>query len=120
LNDEGTYSKLTTINSGSRSPNTEACAPADDPDVVILHLHGTLGSQNGYDNSGKRTGSPSAADVASTLDVVGTVAGAVGGLMDVIELLNEVTRFCGQQWANTVHGPWQNGYNVVWAMVGLV
>lgn len=60
---------------------------------VILDLHGAPGSQNGYDNSGQRTGSPAWGtgpdNVPRTLDLVRFLADRLGGMIDVLELLNE-------------------------------
>ena len=62
----------------------------------IVDVHGAPGSQNGYDNSGQRTDNPqfvSGGDnenVQRTLDLVRFLAENIGGMVDVLELLNEV------------------------------
>ncbi|KAG5642576.1 hypothetical protein DXG03_002527 [Asterophora parasitica] len=84
---------------------------------VILDIHGAPGSQNGYDNSGQRTGNPSwalnPANISRTVDTVRYIAESIGGLVDVIELLNEPAGFRGDQWANGVRQYWLDGYDAV-------
>ncbi|KIL67587.1 glycoside hydrolase family 5 protein [Amanita muscaria Koide BX008] len=84
---------------------------------VILDLHGAPGSQNGYDNSGQRTGNPQwalqPANVQRTLDTIQFIVKQLGGQVDVIELLNEAAGFFGSQWAQVIRQYWQDGYNVV-------
>ncbi|EIN04828.1 glycoside hydrolase family 5 protein [Punctularia strigosozonata HHB-11173 SS5] len=85
---------------------------------VILDLHGAPGSQNGYDNSGQRTSNPqwanaSTTNVARTLDILRFMVKNVGGMVDVIELLNEAAGFTSSQFAETVRQFWQDGYDVV-------
>ena len=84
---------------------------------VIVDLHGAPGSQNGYDNSGQRTGNPQWAldqdNVGRTVDVVRFIAQNVGGLIDVLELLNEPAGFRGDAWESAVRGFWQDGYDAV-------
>lgn len=83
---------------------------------VILDLHGAPGSQNGYDNSGQRTGDPTwgsdPSAVPRTLDIIRYIANNVGGTIDVLELVNEPTAFV-QSIGNVLDGYWQNGYQVV-------
>ncbi|KAL1739276.1 glycoside hydrolase superfamily, partial [Schizophyllum fasciatum] len=66
---------------------------------AIVDIHGAPGSQNGYDNSGQRTGDPQFAtgadNVRRTLDTVRFLAKNIGGLVDVLELLNEGAGFRG-------------------------
>jgi glucan 1,3-beta-glucosidase len=94
---------------------------------VILDLHGAPGSQNGFDNSGQRTGNPiwaisgQKADysyIQHTLDVLKTVAQLVGDKVAVIELLNELAGFRGQDWGQAAREFWQAGYDAVRAAAG--
>ncbi|PIL35559.1 hypothetical protein GSI_02287 [Ganoderma sinense ZZ0214-1] len=81
---------------------------------VILDLHGAPGSQNGYDNSGRR-GSASWAqgdNVARTLDLVRFMAAKIGGMIDVLELLNEPGGFQSDI-ANVIPQFWKDGYDAV-------
>ncbi|KAH8100877.1 glycoside hydrolase [Cristinia sonorae] len=83
---------------------------------VIVDLHGAPGSQNGFDNSGQRTGNPTwgndAATVGRTLDVLKFVAGKAGGMIDVLELLNEPTAYRAGI-PDVLRKFWRDGYNVV-------
>jgi glucan 1,3-beta-glucosidase len=89
---------------------------------IILDLHGAPGSQNGFDNSGQRTGNPTWATDSSnlnhTLQVLNTIATQVGNKVSVIELMNEVAGFLSPQWADAVRQFWQAGYNQVRAAAG--
>ncbi|KIY44033.1 glycoside hydrolase [Fistulina hepatica ATCC 64428] len=89
---------------------------------TIVDLHGAPGSQNGYDNSGQRTSSPQWAldtvNVNRTLDVLRYVVENAGGLIDVIELLNEIAGYLGDNWATVAREFWQDGYDVVRKAVG--
>lgn len=90
---------------------------------VILDLHGAPGSQNGFDNSGQRTGNPTFGtdwqkNVEQTLDVLETIARELGDKVAMIQLLNEVAGFRGQQWGDTARGFWQAGYDRVRAAAG--
>jgi len=84
---------------------------------TIIDLHGAPGSQNGYDNSGQRTGSPQwaldSANVKATLAVIQVIATQLGPMIDAIELLNEVAGFLGSAWDTAVRGYWKSGYDVV-------
>lgn len=88
---------------------------------VILDLHGAPGSQNGYDNSGQRTPSPAWGSddesVPCTLDIIKFIAEKLGGLVDILELLNEPLG-----WYPTVGGVisdyWKDGYQVVRSVMG--
>ncbi|KAA1467483.1 glycoside hydrolase [Dentipellis sp. KUC8613] len=84
---------------------------------VIIDLHGAPGSQNGYDNSGQRTNNPvwgvNPANISRTLDVLNTISEQIGGMVDVVELLNEAAGFRGDNWASAVRQFWQDGYNTV-------
>ncbi|EFI27950.1 exo-beta-1,3-glucanase [Coprinopsis cinerea okayama7 len=84
---------------------------------VIVDLHGAPGSQNGYDNSGQRTSGPQWAlqphFVTHTVDVVRFIAANVGGLIDVLELLNEPAGFRGDDWAAVIREFWIEGYDAV-------
>jgi len=91
---------------------------------VILDLHGAPGSQNGYDNSGQRTGDPvwasNPANVSRTLDVLRFIAVNIGGMVDVIELLNEPAGFLGEEFVAVLTQFWLDGYQVVRASSGAV
>lgn len=81
---------------------------------VILDLHGAPGSQNGYDNSGRRGSADWAQgdNVARTLDLVRFMAAKIGGMIDVLELLNEPGGFQSDI-ANVIPQFWKDGYNAV-------
>lgn len=88
---------------------------------VILDLHGAPGSQNGFDNSGQRTNSPlwgsTNSSVERTLDIIRFIGKTIGGMVDVVELLNEPAGWV--QAVDTAIGPyWQQGYQVVREVVG--
>ena len=84
----------------------------------IVDVHGAPGSQNGYDNSGQRTGNPqfvSGGDnenVQRTLDLVRFLAENIGGMVDVLELLNEPAGF-DPSIGDVIADYWKNGYQVV-------
>jgi aryl-phospho-beta-D-glucosidase BglC (GH1 family) len=84
---------------------------------VIVDLHGAPGSQNGYDNSGQRTGNPLWAvnpdNVMRTVDTLRFLAKEVGDQVDVIELLNEAAGFRGDDWAAAVRSFWVDAYDAV-------
>ncbi|KAJ7707731.1 glycoside hydrolase family 5 protein [Mycena rosella] len=84
---------------------------------VILDLHGAPGSQNGFDNSGQRTSPPewaaNPANVSRTVDTIAFVAANVGGMVDIIELLNEPAAFTSDAFAATLRQYWQDGYGAV-------
>ena len=84
---------------------------------TIVDLHGAPGSQNGYDNSGQRTDNPTwatdQANVNRTLEILSTIADLTGGMIDVLDLLNEVAGFIDSQWANVARQFWQDGYTAV-------
>jgi aryl-phospho-beta-D-glucosidase BglC (GH1 family) len=84
---------------------------------TIIDLHGAPGSQNGYDNSGQRTGSPqwalNSANVKATLAIIQVIAAQLGPMIDAIELLNEVAGFLGSAWDTAVRGYWKSGFEVV-------
>ena len=88
---------------------------------VILDLHGAPGSQNGYDNSGQRTGNPmwgsDPTTVPRTLDVIRFIANSIGGMIDILELINEPVAFV-QSIGNVLGGFYQNGYQVVRGAAG--
>lgn len=88
---------------------------------VIVDLHGAPGSQNGYDNSGQRTDSPTwgsnSTNVPRTLDLIKFVAEKLGGMIDVLELLNEPLG-PDPSIGDVISGYWQNGYQVVRAAAG--
>ena len=83
---------------------------------VILDLHGAPGSQNGYDNSGQRTTSPVwgsvQQNVPRTLDIIRFITDQLGGMVDVLELINEPAAYDGSI-GSILGGYFQNGYQVV-------
>ena len=89
---------------------------------VSVDLHGAPGSQNGYDNSGQRTNDPvwatNDANVNRTLEILSVIADNIGGMIDVLELLNEPAGFTNSQWASVIRQFWQDGYNVVRTVAG--
>jgi glucan 1,3-beta-glucosidase len=89
---------------------------------VILDIHGAPGSQNGYDNSGQRTPNPqwaqNPANVSLTIDMLKFISEQIGGLVDVIELLNEPAGYSSSSFAQTVRQFWLDGYDTVRATAG--
>lgn len=88
---------------------------------VILDLHGAPGSQNGYDNSGQRTDTPTWGSdpdsVPRTLDIIRFIAGKLGGMIDVLELLNEPLGYYPSVMA-VIGDYWREGYQVVRSAAG--
>ncbi|KAF9052397.1 glycoside hydrolase family 5 protein [Hymenopellis radicata] len=84
---------------------------------VIVDLHGAPGSQNGYDNSGQRTSSPqwavNPANVSRTIDTLRFMAEQIGGMIDVLELLNEGAGFTSSVWAANIRQFFLDGYDAV-------
>ncbi|KAH8118016.1 glycoside hydrolase family 5 protein [Phellopilus nigrolimitatus] len=89
---------------------------------VIVDLHGAPGSQNGYDNSGQRTNSPTWAtdegNVNRTIEILTFIAENIGGMVDVLELLNEAAGFTSSSWAATIRQFWQDGYTAARSAAG--
>ncbi|KZT36076.1 glycoside hydrolase, partial [Sistotremastrum suecicum HHB10207 ss-3] len=89
---------------------------------VIVDLHGAPGSQNGYDNSGQRTGNPVWAlnpdNITRTINDLVFLANATQGMIDILEFLNEPIAFQSDAWASAVRGFWQNAYTAVRNAVG--
>ncbi|KDQ59273.1 glycoside hydrolase family 5 protein [Jaapia argillacea MUCL 33604] len=89
---------------------------------VIIDLHGAPGSQNGFDNSGQRTGDPvwavNPSNVSRTLDIISFMGKELGEMVDVIELLNEPAGFDGGTWAGVTRSYWENGYAAVRGAAG--
>jgi len=81
---------------------------------VIVDLHGAPGSQNGYDNSGQRTGNPVWANnpdnVTRTVDTLAFIAREAGDKIDVLELLNEAAGFKGGNWPSVIRQFWLDAY----------
>ena len=90
---------------------------------VILDLHGAPGSQNGYDNSGQRTSNPiwgvTPDNITRTIDTLTFIAENLGGMVDVIELLNEPAGFMGSNWAAAIRQFWLDGYGAVRQAAGV-
>ncbi|KAI0649088.1 glycoside hydrolase family 5 protein [Trametes meyenii] len=86
---------------------------------VILDLHGAPGSQNGYDNSGRRGSANWAqgSNVNRTLDIIRFIAEQVGGMIDVLELLNEPAGYQSDI-GGVVSGYWQDAYHAVRQVAG--
>lgn len=84
---------------------------------VIVDLHGAPGSQNGYDNSGQRTSNPqwavNPANVSRTIDTLRFMADQIGGMVDVLELVNEAAGFTSSVWAANIRQFFQDGYTAV-------
>ncbi|KAJ7603788.1 glycoside hydrolase family 5 protein [Mycena polygramma] len=89
---------------------------------VILDLHGAPGSQNGFDNSGQRTASTewenSASNRTRTIDTIRYIAENIGGLVDIIELLNEPATFLSSSYPATLRQFWEDGYSAVRSATG--
>ncbi|KAJ7158774.1 glycoside hydrolase family 5 protein [Mycena filopes] len=89
---------------------------------VLLDLHGAPGSQNGFDNSGQRTTPQWAnnpANVTRTVDTIKFVTENLGGMVDIIELLNEPAAFTSSAFAATLKQYWQDGYSAVRSVTGV-
>lgn len=89
---------------------------------VILDLHGAPGSQNGFDNSGLRTGNPEwglqQSNINATVDIISYIAKEVGNKVSVIQLLNEIAGF-RQGFGDAARQYWQSGYRAVRDAVGM-
>ncbi|KAJ7127012.1 glycoside hydrolase family 5 protein [Mycena epipterygia] len=89
---------------------------------VILDLHGAPGSQNGFDNSGQRTSpeewSQNPANITRTVDTLRFITANIGGLIDIVELLNEPATFLSSTYPATLRQFWQDGYNAVRSVAG--
>ncbi|KAH9849706.1 glycoside hydrolase family 5 protein [Lenzites betulinus] len=81
---------------------------------VILDLHGAPGSQNGYDNSGRRGDADWAqgTNVNRTLDIIGFIATQIGDMIDVLEVLNEPAGYQSDI-GSIIADYWQDAYDVV-------
>lgn len=84
---------------------------------VILDLHGAPGSQNGYDNSGQRTNDPvwatDSSNINRTIEILSFISEEIGGMIDVLELLNEPAGYTSSEWATAIRQFWQDGYTAV-------
>ncbi|KAJ7756388.1 glycoside hydrolase [Mycena maculata] len=85
---------------------------------VILDLHGAPGSQNGFDNSGQRTSTPewfnNPANISRTVDTLVYIAKNIGGLIDIIEMLNEPAAFDDETtYPGILRQFWQDGYTAI-------
>ena len=58
------------------------------------------------------------ANVNRTLEILSVIADNIGGMIDVLELLNEPAGFTNSQWASVIRQFWQDGYNVVRTVAG--
>jgi len=89
---------------------------------VILDLHGAPGSQNGYDNSGQRRSDPqwalSSQNISRTIDTMVFIAKEIGGMIDVLELMNEPAGFRSDTWATVTRQYFQDAYDAVRDAVG--
>ncbi|OBZ72452.1 Glucan 1,3-beta-glucosidase [Grifola frondosa] len=81
---------------------------------VILDLHGAPGSQNGFDNSGQRGAANwgEGSNVNRTLDIIRFITENLGGMIDVLELLNEPVGYTPNI-GSIIGQYWQDGYQVV-------
>jgi len=83
---------------------------------VIMDLHGAPGSQNGFDNSGLRTGNPEwglqQSNINATVNIISYIAKEVGSKVSVVQLLNEVAGF-RQGFGDAARQFWQSGYRAV-------
>lgn len=81
---------------------------------VILDLHGAPGSQNEYDNSGRRGSANWAqgSNVNRTLDIIRFLAEQLAGMIDVLEVLNEPAGYQSDIGA-IIADYWQDAYNIV-------
>lgn len=79
-------------------------------------MHGAPGSQNGFDNSGQRTGDPQWAynedNVNQTLKVIEYLAREVADKIEVLQLLNEIAGFRSGV-PEVARKFWQDGYDVI-------
>ncbi|KAF8656255.1 hypothetical protein AX16_002691 [Volvariella volvacea WC 439] len=84
---------------------------------VIVDIHGAPGSQNGYDNSGQRRSDPQwaldSANIIRTVDTIRFIARNIGGMIDILQLLNEPAGFRGDNWLNAIRQYWLDGYDAV-------
>jgi glucan 1,3-beta-glucosidase len=75
------------------------------------------GLQNGYDNSGQRTSDPTlvqnATNVALILDIIRFIVKNVGGMINIMELLNEPVGFMGDDFIQVLCQFWLDGYDQV-------
>lgn len=80
------------------------------------------GSQNGYDNSGQRTGNPQWAlnpgNVQRTINDLIYLANHTVGLLDILELLNESAGFISPQWTGTTRQFFQDAYYAIRSVIG--
>ena len=83
---------------------------------VILDLHGAPGSQNGFDNSGIRTGDPQwglqQSNINATVSIISHLAKKIGDKVSVIELLNEIAGF-KPGFGDAARQYWLSGYHAV-------
>ncbi|KAF7312287.1 Glycoside hydrolase family 5 protein [Mycena indigotica] len=89
---------------------------------VIIDLHGAPGSQNGFDNSGQRTSNAqfmnNPANITRTIDTLRFIVENIGGMIDVIELLNEPATFLSDNYPSVLRQFWKDGYSAVRDAVG--
>ncbi|KAF8206460.1 glycoside hydrolase superfamily [Mycena galopus ATCC 62051] len=88
---------------------------------TIIDLHGAPGSQNGFDNSGQKTSTTewenNPANVTRTVDTIRYIAEQLGGLADIIELLNEPATYLEPAtYPATLQQYWQAAYAAVRAV----
>ncbi|KAI0734298.1 glycoside hydrolase [Fomitopsis betulina] len=88
---------------------------------VIVDLHGAPDSQNGFDNSGQRGSANwanNSSNIERTLDIIRFMADKIGGLVNVIELLNEPAGWVSD--IGAAIGPyWTEGYSIVRNSTGM-
>ncbi|KAH9838253.1 glycoside hydrolase [Rhodofomes roseus] len=87
---------------------------------VILDLHGAPGSQNGFDNSGHRGSANwanNSTNIERTLDIIRFMVDKVGGMVNVIELLNEPAGWVSDV-GSAIGTYWKDGYSIVRNITG--
>ncbi|KAK0216153.1 exo-beta-1,3-glucanase [Armillaria fumosa] len=81
---------------------------------VIIDLHGVPGSQNGFDNSGRRLPYPgwhsNHSNIVRSNEILYEIASLFGGTAAIIEPLNEPAGFYGDDVLQVVKQYWEDSY----------
>ncbi|KAK0237033.1 exo-beta-1,3-glucanase [Armillaria nabsnona] len=89
---------------------------------VIVDLHGVPGSQNGFDNSGRRMSYPGwhsdHSNIVRSNDILYEMAGLFGGSAAIIEPLNEPAGFYGDDVLQAVKQYWEDSYGAIRSIPG--
>ncbi|PBK71986.1 glycoside hydrolase family 5 protein [Armillaria solidipes] len=89
---------------------------------VIVDLHGVPGSQNGFDNSGRRMSYPGwhsdHSNIVRSNDILYEMARLFGGNASIIEPLNEPAGFCGDDVLQVVKQYWEDSYDAIRSIPG--